>query len=62
MQWGEYETAVISIYKDFVTETRDITAKSAAAARDLPGGTAPIRVAAALAEARRLLEADADGI
>ena len=38
-----------------------ITAESAVAARDLPGGTAPRRVAEALAQAKRLLEAEADG-
>ena len=38
-----------------------ITAESAAAARDLPGGTAPRRVAEALAQAKKLLEAEADG-
>ncbi|MDP6548692.1 MAG: argininosuccinate lyase [Dehalococcoidia bacterium] len=39
-----------------------INAKSVLAARDLPGGTAPRRVAEALAEAKKLLEADADGL
>jgi len=35
----------------------DITAESSAAARDNPGGTAPTRVAAALIEAKKILEA-----
>lgn len=39
-----------------------IDAKSAVAARDLPGGTAPGRVAEALAQAKQLLEAEADGL
>lgn len=39
-----------------------ITAQSAAAARDLPGGTAPGRVADALAQAKIQLEAEADGL
>jgi len=39
-----------------------ITAESALAARDLPGGTAPRRVAEALAEAKKLLEAGADDL
>ena len=38
-----------------------INAQTAAAARDLPGGTAPGRVADALAQAKKLLEAEADG-
>ena len=38
-----------------------ITAESSVAARDIPGGTAPGRVAEALAQAKRLLEAEADG-
>ena len=37
-----------------------ITAESATAARDIPGGTAPNRVAEALAQAKKLLE-EADG-
>ena len=40
----------------------DITAESAAAARNIPGGTAPIRVAEALAQAKKLLEDEADGL
>ncbi len=39
-----------------------INAESAAAARDLPGGTAPTRVAEALAQAKLLLEAEANGL
>ena len=39
-----------------------ISAESAVAARDLPGGTAPGRVADALAHAKRLMEAEADGL
>ena len=39
-----------------------ITAESALAARDLPGGTAPRRVAEALAEAKKLLEVEPDGL
>ncbi len=39
-----------------------ITTGSALAARDLPGGTAPRRVAEALAEAKKLLEAGADDL
>ena len=38
-----------------------ITAESATAARDNPGGTAPRRVADALAQARKILEIEADG-
>ncbi len=39
-----------------------ITADSSVAARDNPGGTAPNRVAQELREARKLLNADADGL
>ena len=39
-----------------------ITAQSSTAARDTPGGTAPSRVAEALAEAKRLLEAEDNGL
>ena len=38
-----------------------ITAESSAAARDVPGGTAPGRVAEALAQAKQLLEEQTDG-
>ena len=40
----------------------DITAESATAARNILGGTAPIRVAKALAQAKKLLEDEADGL
>ncbi len=39
-----------------------ITTESATAARDNPGGTAPQRVAEALVQARKILEAAADGV
>ena len=39
-----------------------ITAESSVAARDVPGGTAPSRVAAALAQAKKILEVEADGL
>ena len=39
-----------------------ITTESATAARDNPGGTAPRRVADALAQARKILEAETDGV
>ena len=39
-----------------------ITTESATAARDNPGGTAPRRVAEALVQARKILEAAADGV
>jgi len=45
----------------FEDDVYEITAESSAASRDNPGGTAPVRVAAALAEAKKLLEAAADG-
>ena len=45
----------------FQEDVYDITAESSAAARDNPGGTAPGRVATALAEAKKTLEAAADG-
>jgi argininosuccinate lyase len=41
----------------FQNDVYDITAESSAAARDNPGGTAPTRVAAALIEAKKILEA-----
>ena len=47
-----------SLFQDGVY---DITAESSAAARDNPGGTAPVRVAAALSDAKKILEAAADG-
>ena len=40
----------------------EITARSAVAARDLPGGTAPGRVAQALEAAKKSLEAEDDGV
>ncbi len=45
----------------FQDDVYDITAESSAAARDNPGGTAPVRVAAALSDAKTILEAAADG-
>ncbi len=45
----------------FERDVYDITAESSAAARDNPGGTAPVRVAAALEEAKKILEDAADG-
>lgn len=43
----------------FQDDVYDITAESSAAARDNPGGTAPVRVAAALSDAKKILEAAA---
>ena len=40
----------------FEDDVKNITAESSASARNNPGGTAPIRVAAALAEAKKTLE------
>ena len=45
----------------FQDDVYNITAESSAAARDNPGGTAPVRVAAALSDAKKILEAAADG-
>ena len=45
----------------FEADVYDITAESSAAARDNPGGTAPIRVAAALEDAKKILEAAGNG-
>jgi argininosuccinate lyase len=45
----------------FEEDVKSITAESSASARDNPGGTAPRRVAAALADAKRTLEADDHG-
>ena len=45
----------------FEGDVYSITAKSSTAARDNPGGTAPDRVAAALEDAKRLLDAAPDG-
>ena len=55
----------ISEYKKlselFDEDVNNITADSSAAARDNPGGTAPVRVAAALAQAKKALEAAGNG-
>mgnify|MGYP003322449092 CR=1 FL=1 len=55
----------ISEYKKlselFDEDVNNITADSSAAARDNPGGTAPVRVAAALAQAKNALEAAGHG-
>ena len=55
----------ISEYKKlselFDEDVNNITADSSAAARDNPGGTAPVRVAAALAQAKKALEAAGHG-
>jgi len=45
----------------FQEDVYDITAESSAAARDNPGGTAPERVAAALTEAKKILEVAGHG-
>ncbi len=45
----------------FERDIYEITAESSAAARDLPGGTAPGRVAKALEEAEKVLEDAGDG-
>ena len=45
----------------FESDVYRITATASAAARDIPGGTAPGRVAEALAEAERILEEAGDG-
>ena len=45
----------------FDEDVKNITAKSSASARDNPGGTAPGRVAAALDEAKKTLEAAKHG-
>ena len=46
----------------FEEDVKNITAESSASARNNPGGTAPIRVAAALAEAKKTLETAEHGI
>ncbi len=46
----------------FGPEVYQITPQSATAARDNPGGTAPRRVAEGLRQARKLLEAEGDGV
>jgi argininosuccinate lyase len=45
----------------FQQDVFEITAESSTAARDNPGGTAPGRVAAALTEAKKILEGAGDG-
>ena len=45
----------------FETDVYEITAQTAAAARDIPGGTAPDRVAAALERAEQMLEGSGIG-
>ncbi|MSQ12188.1 MAG: argininosuccinate lyase [Dehalococcoidia bacterium] len=59
-----YQQLSLEEYKkfspDFAADVLEITEERSLAARDVPGGTAPERVAQALAEARKLLEA-ADG-
>ncbi len=46
----------------FEEDVKNITAESSASARNNPGGTAPVRVAAALAEAQKTLENAEHGI
>ena len=46
----------------FEEDVKNITAESSASARNNPGGTAPVRVAAALAEAKKTLENAEHGI
>ena len=46
---------------NFEADVFEITAVSSAAARDNPGGTAPRRVAEALAQAETLLKEAGDG-
>jgi len=46
----------------FGPEVYQITPQSVTAARDNPGGTAPRRVAEGLGQARKLLEAEGDGV
>ena len=46
----------------FEEDVKNITAESSASARNNPGGTAPLRVAAALAEAKKTLENAEHGI
>ena len=45
----------------FESDVYDITATASAAARDIPGGTAPNQVADALAQAEKILEAEGNG-
>ena len=46
----------------FDQEVYLITSESSVAARDVPGGTAPSRVAAALVQAKKMLEAESNGL
>ena len=46
----------------FNNDVYGITATASAAARDIPGGTAPGRVAEALANAEQILEDAGDGV
>ena len=48
--------------KHFDSNVYEITAVASAAARDIPGGTAPGRVAEALASAERILEEAGDDV
>jgi len=57
LQLAEYQK-LSDLFED---DVYDITAESSAAARDNPGGTAPNRVAAALLEAKKMLEAAGHG-
>ena len=57
LQLAEYQK-LSDLFQD---DVYDITAESSAAARDNPGGTAPNRVAAALLEAKKMLEAAGHG-
>ena len=64
-QGKELQSLEIKEYRRFSPQFDEtvysITAETSAAARNLPGGTAPARVAEALAQAKSLLEAEADG-
>ena len=57
LQLAEYQK-LSDLFQD---DVYDITAESSATARDNPGGTAPNRVAAALLEAKKMLEAAGHG-
>ena len=63
-QGKELQTLELKEYQRFSPKFDEtvylITAESSAAARNLPGGTAPAQVAEALAQAKALLEAEAD--
>ena len=58
MPMSEYKT----LSELFEEDVKNITAESSASARNNPGGTAPTRVAAALAEAKKTLENAEHGI